>query len=221
MVSIFGEVGAAFVNAYQEFLLILPPLVQKFVELFLISLVIVIYAILIWKFYRFISKRNLIELNLRQYSRSNHVGLAKTTKALLYTLEYLIILPFMVFMWFSVFTIFLILLTSGIELNILFTISATVIVAIRMTAYYKEELSKDLAKLLPFTLLAVSITQGGIFSFDKILGQLFAIPNLFVGIFPYLIFIFAIEFLLRSIETLFVTTGVSDIDETAEVPQIE
>lgn len=217
MVSIFGAVGSDIITAYQQFLDVLPPIAQDFINLFLISLVIVIYSILIWRFYRFISKRNLIELNLRQYNLSNH----KFLSLLLYTLEYLIILPFMVFLWFSVFTIFLIILTSGIELNTILIISATVIAAIRMTAYYKQDLSKDVAKLLPFTLLGVSITQGGVFSFNKILGQIFAIPNFFGEIFSYLVFIFVIEFMLRSIETLFVASGVADVDETAEVPQIE
>jgi len=213
MVSIFNGIGVLIVDAYQQFLEILPPIAQNFINLFLISLIIVVYSILIWKFYRFISKRNLIELNLRQYGRSDHVGLDKIIAASFYTLEYLIILPFMVFLWFSVFTIFLIVLTNGIELNTILVISATIIAAIRMTAYYKEDLSKDVAKLLPFTLLGVSITQGGVFSFDKILGQIFAIPNFFGDIFSYLIFIFVIEFMLRSIETLFVTTGIEDIDE--------
>jgi len=190
MMSLFGEVGVIFVNTYKEFLGILPPIVQDFINLFLISLIIVIYAILIWKFYRFISKRNLIELDLRQYNKLSHRGMAKTVSILLFTLEYLIILPFMVFFWFSMFTIFLIILT------------------------------KEISKLLPYTLLAVSIIRGGIFSFDKILGQLFAIPNFFPKIFSYLFFIFVMEFLLRSIETIFVTTGVNDVTEIAKVPEL-
>lgn len=218
--SLFGEVGVIFVNTYKEFLGILPPIVQDFINLFLISLIIVIYAILIWKFYRFISKRNLIELDLRQYNKLSHRGMAKTVSILLFTLEYLIILPFMVFFWFSMFTIFLIILTTGIELNTILQISATIIVAIRMTAYYKEDVSKEISKLLPYTLLAVSIIRGGIFSFDKILGQLFAIPNFFPKIFSYLFFIFVMEFLLRSIETIFVTTGVNDVTEIAKVPEL-
>jgi len=224
MVS-FAELGGQIVSGYQAFVNFLPFWMQDFINLFLISMVIVVYAILIWKFYRFMAKKDLIALNLKKYNRSKHPVLERTVAAGLYILEYLIILPFMVFFWFAAFTVFLILLTEGLEINTILVISATVIVAIRMTAYYKEDVSKEIAKLLPYTLLGVSITKFGAFSFDKILGQVFAIPNFLTHIMSYLFFIFIIEFILRLTETIFMATGVNpegtQVKEVEEVPTIK
>ena len=143
--------------------------------------------------------------------------MAKTLAAVFYILEYLIILPFLVFFWFLVFTIFLILLTENLELQTILIISATVIAAIRMTSYYNEDLSRDIAKLLPFTILGVAVTQSTTFSFQKILTQVFAIPNFFGHIASYMLFIFIIELILRILETGFVATGM--IEEETEIQQ--
>ncbi|NCN51979.1 hypothetical protein GW931_03130 [archaeon] len=215
--AVFEEVGLTIVNLYQDFINFLPFWAQNFINLFLISLVIVVYGILIWKFYRFIAKKNLISLNLKKYNRSEHPLMAKTLAAVFYILEYLIILPFLVFFWFLVFTIFLILLTENLELQTILIISATVIAAIRMTSYYNEDLSRDIAKLLPFTILGVAVTQSTTFSFQKILTQVFAIPNFFGHIASYMLFIFIIELILRILETGFVATGM--IEEETEIQQ--
>lgn len=219
--AFFAEMGGIVVGMYNEFLGILPFWLQNFINLFLISILIVIYAVLIWKFYRWIAKKNLISLNLNKYNRSEHPLVAKTLAAIFYFLEYLVILPFLVFFWFLVFTVFLILLTDGIELDRILIISATVIAAIRMTAYYKEDLSRDIAKLLPFTILGVSITQSTSFSFEKVLGQIFAIPNFFGHIASYLFFILVIEFVLRILETSFVASGIHEegLEEVTEDPE--
>ncbi len=216
MVGVFENFGSSLILVYKEFIGFLPFWAQNFINLFLISLVIVIYAIFIWKFYRWIAKKDLLELNLKKYSRSKYEFLAKSFAGIFYFLEYIVILPLVVFIWFCAFTIFLMLLTENIPLQTMLIISATIIVAIRMTAYYKEDLSKDLAKLLPFTLLGVSITQTTAFSFEKIISQVFAIPSFFNHIAIYLLFIMVIEFILRTLEVVFTASGLYDEEEEEE-----
>ena len=133
-----------------------------------------------------------------------------------YFLEYLILLPILVFLWFGVFTLFLVLLTENLDLNTLLIISATIIVAIRLAAYYKEDLAKDLAKLLPFTLLGVSLTQNTMFSFSKILGQIAGLPQFFNHIIIYLLFVMCIEFILRLFDFFFITSGIPTDEEVKE-----
>ena len=214
--AFLGEVGSTIVGAYTGFLGTLPFWAQNFVNLFFIALVVLLYSILIYNFYRFVARKNIISLNLKKYNRSEHPVMAKTLAAMFYTIEYIIILPFMTMLWFAVFTIFLIFLTDGIELNTLLIISAVIIVATRMAAYYKEDLSKDMAKLLPFTLLGAAITKVNGFSFEKILTQLFAIPSLMSHIASYLFFIFIIELVLRFLETTFVASGMHEEVEEPE-----
>jgi hypothetical protein len=212
--------GLGLVGVYNEFVSILPFWAQKFINLFFISLVIVVYAIFIWKFYRWVSKKDILELNLNKYNTSTHSGMKKFMAVVFYFIEYLIILPIVVFIWFLGFTVFLMLLTENLNLSALLIISATILTAIRMTAYYKVDLSRDLAKLLPFTLLGVSITQFGTFSFENVLGHLSQIPNFIQEIAVYLLFIVIIEFFLRILDFLFVASGLHEEDEEVEEKKV-
>ncbi|MEA3414037.1 MAG: hypothetical protein U9Q99_00725 [Nanoarchaeota archaeon] len=204
------------IEIYSNFITSLPFFGKNFINLFLIVILIFIYAVLIWKFYRFIAKKNLISLNLNQYNRSEHPLVNKAIKIIFYITEYIIILPALVFLWFAVFTIFLLFLTDKIEVHTLLIISATVVAAIRMAAYYKADLAKDLAKLLPFTLLGVSLTQSGLLNFNNILVKLIEIPLFLEEIIIYLLFIIVIEFILRLFEIFFITTGIHSEEEIQE-----
>lgn len=204
--------GQTVVSLYQSFLAILPAWLQTFVNLFLLVLVVTLYGIFIWKFYRFIAQKNLLQLNLNQYNKMQKPFETKLLAGTFYFLEYIVILPFVIFFWFAIFTIFLTFLTEGIGTQALLVISAVIIGAIRMTSYYKEDLSKDLAKLLPFTLLAISMTKAGFFDFQRILGKITEIPGFFDQIIYYLLFIIVLEIILRVFEIIFSLFGIEEIE---------
>ncbi len=197
-----NSISSIVVGLYQSFLEILPEWMQIFVNLFLLVLVVVIYAIFIWKFYRFISKKNILELNLNQYNKFERPGTIKLMAGLFYFLEYIVILPFLIFFWFGVFTLFLIFLTEGLDVQTLLVLSAVIIGAVRMTAYYKEDVSKEVAKLLPYTLLAVSMTKVNFIHFGTILGNLSQIPSFYNNIIYYLAFIIVLEIVLRAFDII-------------------
>ena len=202
MVSL-GNLSADVFTFYNSALSLLPLFAQKFVNLFLIVLLIFLYSVFIWKFYRFVAKKNIIELNLNKYNRSEHPFLSKTIAAFFYFIEYIIVMPFLIFFWFSIFTLFLIFLTDSLEIGVLLIMSAAIIAAIRMASYYHEDLSRDLAKLFPFTLLAISLLNANFFSVERIINHFQDIPTFFSEIFIYLIFIIILEIILRVIDFLF------------------
>jgi len=201
------EVASGLVNSlgegYTHIINVFPLWAQSYIGLFFWSILLVLYAIFIWKFYRWIARKDILRLNLAKFNRSEHPVLAKLIGVFMYILEYLVILPIVVFLWFGVFTFFLMLLTKSLELQTILVISVTIVAAIRMTAYYKEELARDLAKLIPLTLLTVAISQG-LFDFQKVINQIQIIPTLFSDIWTYLIFIVLIEIFLRIIDIIFV-----------------
>ena len=88
-------------------------------------------------------------------------------------------------------------------INTLLIISATILAAVRLTAYYNEELSREIAKLIPFTLLGVSLVSARFFDFTRVLEHLNQIPQFGGQIISYLIFIIALEIVLRVFEFLF------------------
>ncbi|MCK5043683.1 hypothetical protein KAR52_01610 [Candidatus Pacearchaeota archaeon] len=206
MEEVVNNVGKGILEIYDSFLSMLPPRAQIFINLFLLIFLVVIYSIFVWKFYRFISKKNILGLNLNKYNKSQHPLITKLFAGLLYFLEYIIILPFLLFFWFSIFTIFLILLTTDLDIQTLLIISATVIAAIRITSYipkYGEKLSRELAKLLPFTLLAISLLNPGFFDISRIFAHFSLLPGFFEEIIYYLIFIIIFEIILRFFDFIF------------------
>ena len=113
-------VATGFANLLEEFYLgitqILPSWAQTFLNLFLWSLLLVIYAIFIWKFYRWIARKDILKLNLSKFNSLDHAVFAKVFGMLIYFIEYLVILPIVVFLWFGGFTLFLMFLTNGLAL---------------------------------------------------------------------------------------------------------
>lgn len=216
--------GAGILEAYNSFLLLLPAWAQNFINLFLLVLLVVIYAVFVWKFYRFVAKKNIIGLNLRKYSRAEHPFFAKLIASGLYLIEYIIILPFLIFFWFAIFTLFLIFLTENLEIGTLLIISATIIAAIRMTSYYNEDLSKEIAKLLPFMLLAISLLSPNFFNFERIFSHFSELPNFFGNIAYYLLFIIILEVILRFFDFIFSLFGVGEEkpveEKKSQAPQL-
>ncbi|GAG09030.1 unnamed protein product, partial [marine sediment metagenome] len=158
--------------------------------------------------------------DLNKYNSTQNSFFSRLLQGTLYFVEYILILPFLIFIIFAVFTFFLIILAQNQEISQILIISAAIITAIRMTAYYKENLSQEVAKMLPFTLLAITILNPNTFAktqyIEKILSQFTQIPGFFSQIFNYLIFIVLIEAILRFFDFIFSLFGVEEKDETVE-----
>jgi len=214
-----GVNGSGILNLYNSFISTLPPIVQNFILLFFLAILVVVYSWFIWKFYRFIATKNIIKLNLKQYNKVEHPFFTKLFEGGLSLVEYIIILPFIIFFWFAVFTLFLIFLTDKLDIKAILILSATIIAAIRLTAYiprYGGELAKEIAKLLPFTLLAISILNPNFFSIERITNHLVQIPDFLGSIAIYLIFIIGLEIILRLFEFIFVLLGVDETQVNQE-----
>jgi len=162
--------------------------------------VIVVYSVFVFYFYRFLAKKNIIELNLNQYNQYANQAVVKFFAVIFYLIEYVIILPFLTFFWFGVLSILILLLSKGIEISTILLISAALVAAVRITAYVSEDLSKDLAKMLPFTLLAIAITTAGFFDINALFSRITEIPSLFSHVLYYLLFIIAVELIMRTLE---------------------
>ncbi|MAG61756.1 hypothetical protein CMI43_03000 [Candidatus Pacearchaeota archaeon] len=182
-------------------------------SLIIYTILILMYSIFIWKFYRFLASRDIIQLNLSQYNYSNHPIIEKIAAIGLYALEYLIILPFLVFFWFSILSIFLLVLSESQNTLQILLISAAIIASTRVTSYISEDLSKDLAKILPFTILAAFILGSSFFNVEGVIDKISQIPSLFDNIVTFVVFIFIIEFIFRLLFSIFQFVKSKDEDE--------
>lgn len=211
----FDEVILQAVEAYHSIVSTLPLELQRFSSLFFVVVLMVVYSVFIWKLHKFIGTKNIFELNLGQYNKSEHPAVAKVAAVLLYIMEYIIVLPILIFFWFAIFSLFLILVIE-VDLSAILFVSAAVIATIRITAYipgYGERLSREIAKLLPMTLLAIALLTPDFFDIERIIGNLSKLGNFFSLIFEYLLFIVILEILLRFFELFLDMLGIKDTKE--------
>ncbi|MEA3248373.1 MAG: hypothetical protein U9Q73_01580 [Nanoarchaeota archaeon] len=176
--------------------------------------IIVGYAIFVYYFYRYLAKKNLIDLNFEQYNQCENPILVKFFAVIFYIAEYIILLPILTLFWFTTFAILILILSEGIPAAGILLISAALVASVRITSYLSENLSKDLAKMIPFTLLAIAITKPGFFAINTLFSRIQEIPLLFSNIPYYLIFIVAVELTMRISE--FMGNLISHSEGTAE-----
>ncbi len=166
-------------------------------SLLLFTAVIVVYAIFVFYFYRFLAKKNIVELNLGKYNKYEASGLFKLFAIMFYIIEYLILLPILTFFWFTVLAILIMVLAENISVSTTLIVAASLVASVRATSYVSQNLSQDLAKMLPFTLLGIAITQPEFFILTNLMERISEIPTLFSNIPYYLIFIICLELIMR------------------------
>lgn len=162
--------------------------------LFIIGLAI--YSWFIFKFYRFLARREIFKLDI---DKKKHYGKFKLFLIeFIYLIKYIIIFPVFLLFWVLILSVILAFLSRNTSMENILLISVALVGTIRAMAYYDEELSRDLAKMMPFALLGVFLVDISYFvtanTLEKI-GQLFGLWKLVVY---YLIVIILIEFVLRT-----------------------
>lgn len=154
-------------------------------SVFYLVVLIAIYSIFIWHFYRFISRKNCFKIKERK-----HPGLIGL-------LKYFFIFPFVAFLFFFGFAMIMLFLTKNLTIEGTLSASFAVIVAIRITAYYNEDLSKDLAKMLPFALLGIFLVDPSYFSFQDVVNKVYSLPEMLSLCVQFIVFIILVEWFLR------------------------
>lgn len=183
-----------------ESLVSLGLLQSTFFRLTFFTIVIILYALFVFFSYKLFSKKNLFDFDFKGYVYSSHPTISSFFGFFVYLIEYIVVLPFFVIIWFSFYVIFLSVLARNLELQTVLLICTSLIAAIRVSSFTSQTLSQDLAKMLPFTLLALALTGERFFSMELLLNKFSDIPSM-ISSFPiYLFFIFAVEILFRFID---------------------
>lgn len=215
-----GAVIEVLTNSYNDLVAIMPQDLKMIPQLFLISMAIVGYSMFIWFFYKFLAKRDLLKLNLSKYDKDEDANEEKTIAILLYILEFIIIAPVVIFISFVTFAMFFVIFAKEMEVGTIMLICAALISAVRIIAYFKEELAQELAKLVPLTLLVVIIATPNFFDITTTISRISQIPLFFDSAFFYLLFIFIWEILLRLLHFFFLIFGINIDEEKKETKPI-
>jgi len=144
-----------------------------------------IYALIIWHFYRFLARRDCFSHNNTAHPRLSNM------------LKYMFFFPVVAFLFFIGFSLLLLFITKDYDIPILLSTAFAMVAAIRIVAYYNEDLSRDLAKMLPFALLGLFIVDPQYFSYEDIISKISAIPMFLTLCIKYIIYIVFMEWVLR------------------------
>ncbi|MFH1134391.1 MAG: hypothetical protein V1735_07950 [Nanoarchaeota archaeon] len=151
---------------------------------------IAVYTTFIYRFYRFVAARDLFAWKID----GKHSAFGQF---LFYVFKYLFIYPVFVFFWFSVMALLLIFLSKNYNIDQVLVFSVAIVGACRLVAYYDEEAAREVAKLIPLTMMAVFLVDGAYFDWDRSMGNLLMLPGFLTQILYYLLFIIVLEFVLR------------------------
>lgn len=174
-------------NLFENFSLekILQGDLSLFTWLFSIVIMIAIYSIAIYHFYRYIARRDMFKPSERKHSKA--IGF----------LKYFFLFPFVAILFFMGFSLIFIFLTDTYTILEVLYVTFSIIVAIRICSYYTEDLSKDVAKMLPFAILGIFLVDSSYFSMDTVTNRMNELPNNINAIIQFIILIILVEWILR------------------------
>ncbi len=158
---------------------------------------IAIYAVFVFRFYRFLAARDMFSIDIYKYEESSFQFIRKFFHLVAYVGKYLILFPVFAFFWFAVLLIMLTFLSDGRGMEDTLLIALATVSAIRFAAYYDEDLSRDLAKILPFALLALFLINASFFDIEGSFENLQTVEDHLETIVYYLVFLIGLELVLR------------------------
>lgn len=161
-----------------------------------------IYSVFVFIFYRALAKRDLITLNLNQYSDSLSGRLKGYSRTMIFVVQFIVVVPILITFWTLVLAIILTLLSPDADHSRNALIATSVVGAVRILSYWTEDLSRDVAKMLPFGVLGVFLVgdaQVQISEIEELFNGLNEIATSFVS---SLFLITILEIILRCSATI-------------------
>ena len=156
-----------------------------------------VYAIFVFKYYRFVASKDMFGLDLSRFEERSFRWARSTLHVILYAVKYLMVFPVFAFFWFAVITLILAFLAKDQSFSETLLVALATVSAIRVTAYYDEDLSRDLAKILPFAVLAIFLIDASFFSIRESLDILKEAGDYSEKIVYSLAFLVLLEIVLR------------------------
>jgi hypothetical protein len=167
---------------------------RQYLNLFASTLVLFLACFLAWYVY----SKQLAMRNLFEIPKVHETSRAKTLfNKIMYFLKHLLIFPLYAFMWFLIFSFLLFLLSKERPIDQIFYFGIIVVAATRIGAYVSEKLAEDMAKLLPWSLILIFLIDPTAITFSSIASSVKTFYLEIPKVAKYLLFIMAIEWLLR------------------------
>ena len=163
---------------------------------------IAVYSGFVFMFYRILAKKDLLTLDLSKYADDFGGKVKKYLRSVLFVIQYIVVVPVLIAFWTLVLAVILTLLSDNSDHARNALIATSVVGAVRILAYWTEELSRDVAKMLPFAVLGVYLVSSTSVQWSEFETLLKSLPELAKSFFSSLVLLAILETLLRIVTTL-------------------
>ena len=163
---------------------------------------IAFYSGFVFMFYRILAKRDLITLDLSKYADDFGGKVKKFLRSTLFVIQYIVLIPILISFWTLVLAAILTLLSNSTDHARNALIATAVVGAVRILAYWTEDLSRDVAKTLPFAVLGVFLVDSTSVKWSEFQDLLSSLPQLAESYLSSLILLAILETMLRIVTTL-------------------
>lgn len=160
------------------------------------------YSGFVFMFYRVLAKKDLITLDLSKYADDFSGKIKKYLRSMLFVVQYLVVIPILIAFWTLVLAAILTLLSNSTDHARNALIATAVVGAVRILSYWTEELSRDVAKMLPFAVLGVFLVDSTSIKWSEFQELVSSLPQLAESFLSSLILLAILETLLRIITTI-------------------
>ena len=161
-----------------------------------------VYSVFVFIFYRALAKRDLITLNLNHYSDNLSGRVRKYARTILFVLQYIVVVPLLITFWTLVLAIILTLLSPDADHSRNALIATSVVGAVRILSYWTEDLSRDVAKMLPFGVLGVFLVGDAQVQISEIKELFSGLNEIATSFISSLFLIAVLESILRSLSAM-------------------
>ena len=163
---------------------------------------IAVYSGFVFMFYRILAKKDLLTLDLSKYADDFGGKVKKYLRSVLFVIQYVVVVPVLIAFWTLVLAVILTLLSDSTDHARNALIATSVVGAVRILAYWTEDLSRDVAKMLPFAVLGVYLVSSTSVQWSEFRELLESLPELAKSFFSSLVLLAILETLLRIVSTL-------------------
>ena len=180
---------------------------------------IVLYSAFVYRFYRYLAKKDLIDADFSQYSEGFSGFMKRLVDGLMLIVQNILFAPFLISFWVLILAIILTLLSGGDDLYWNVLVATSVVGAVRVISYFSEDLARDVAKMLPFAVLGVFLVDSGAFNWEAVSLLWDQLDEFAISFASSMLLVIILETTLRVIVTL--KQIISPPDESIDLENLQ
>lgn len=162
----------------------------------LFAVSVAVFGFMIFHLHQIMARRDVLGRDI-PWLRKWRPSIRILALFVIFVIRYIVVFPFIAYLWFLLLVVMVAFLYSSKEPSELLLIAMAVLTSIRVTCYYREDLSRDIAKILPYGLLGAFLVSFGQLDPDQFLDLLIRLRNERESAFYYWVFVVLQELALH------------------------